>query len=267
VLSPGVYPPGRERALEPSSSSSLDRARSSIRLRFGEQALVSATRLSGAELWPSGLALDQLSGVGGLPRGRLSGISGPPGSGKTSVALAVLAHASREMTKSVVIDPGRGFDPWALAQFQPDLDALVVLQPPAQGMAEAALALARAGCGLILLLGEPPENVLVPLEGAAARSNSLILIVSESFSSPLAHAISMGFEARPQGWIEERGQLTGLRTQLTCSRNRLAPPGREIQLEVRWSLGGRASFECLRAVGQATHRIPGSAPWARSAAV
>ncbi|MEP7105901.1 MAG: hypothetical protein ABI838_08645, partial [Chloroflexota bacterium] len=159
------------------STAQLQHAIDQVHLRFGEQALLRATRLPPAEPWPSGLAeIDRLTGIQGLPKGRLSVLQGATGSGKLTLGLALLARATRELAQSVVIDHRVGFDPWAMAPLAPDLRALTLVRPPdAEAAGEAAVALARAGAGFLLLLAELPENALAPLESAAARSGALVV--------------------------------------------------------------------------------------------
>src|SRR5712691_1911720 len=100
----------------------LQRAVGAIHVRFGGHALVRANRLHAAVAWPTGLpAVDRLSGIGGLPRGRVSVLQGATGAGKLSLALALLARATREHARTVVIDRPSGFDPWVPDRLGADL--------------------------------------------------------------------------------------------------------------------------------------------------
>lgn len=219
----------------------LSRAIDAISVRFGEQALVRATRLPSARPWATGIGeLDRLTGISGLPAGRLSVLEGPAGSGKLTIALALLARATRELARAVVVDPGVGFDPWALEPMDPDLSSLAVVRPAGAGAAgEAAVALARAGTGLLLLLGGLPEAALVPLESAAARSGSLVLAVAGAREAALAHASSLTLGVERTAWLRERGQLVGLQSRVTCLKNRVGAPGAATELEIRYPLGAR----------------------------
>jgi RecA/RadA recombinase len=221
------------------STAQLQHAIDKVHLRFGEQALLRATRLPPAEPWPSGLAeVDRLTGIRGLPKGRLSVLQGPTGSGKLTLALSFLARATRELAQSVVIDHRVGFDPWPMAPMNPDLRALALVKPPDAATAgEAAVALARAGAGFLLLLGELPENALAPLESAAARSGSLVVACANARDAALAHASSLTLGLEHAGWLYDRDQLVGLRTQVTCLKNKLAAPGAATELEIRYPLG------------------------------
>ena len=149
----------------------LDHAIEAIRVRFGSQALTRVAELPPPLPWPSGTPLDRLTGIGGLPRGRLTLLTGTGTCGKLTLALALLAQATQEFAHAVVIDPARQFDPWAMLPFDPDLGSLTVITPPsAEAAGEAASALARAGAGFILLMGEIPEPWLAPMEALESGS-------------------------------------------------------------------------------------------------
>jgi recombination protein RecA len=241
----------------------LQRAIGAIHVRFGGQALVQANRLPPTEPWPTGQpAVDRLSGIGGLPRGRVSVLQGTPGSGKLSLALALLARASREHARAVVIDGHGGFDPWIADRLGADLGAITVVRsttPAAAG--EAAVALARAGAGFGLVLDALPEAALAPLESAAARSGCLVVVVAEARAwageaseerRALAHASSLTLELGHLGWVRGPDMVTGARTMVRCVKNRLGAPGAEAELEVRYPLGpGQPAAEEPREVAPA----------------
>src|ERR1700682_4360081 len=137
----------------------LDVAIESIRVGFGSQALRRAADLPPPQPWPSRTPIDRLTGIGGLPRGRLTLLTGIGTCGKSTFALSLLAGATREFADAMVIDPSSGFDPWTLLPFYPELSALTVVRAPAPEIAgEAMAALAKAGAGFILLMGEVPEH-------------------------------------------------------------------------------------------------------------
>ena len=97
----------------------LESAISSIRVRFGSQALTRAAELPPPRPWRSGSPLDRLTGIGGMPRGRLSLFTGGGTSGKLTLALELLARATHEFAHAVVIDGG-GFDPSTVLPFSPE---------------------------------------------------------------------------------------------------------------------------------------------------
>src|SRR2546421_2906702 len=217
----------------------LELAIDSIRVRFCSQALTRAAELPTPRPWPSGTAVDRLTGIGGLPRGRLALFTGSGTCGKLSLALSLLAGATREFAHAMVIDGG-GFDPWMLTSFSPELGALTVVRAPAPEIAgEAAAMLARAGAGFLLLMCEIPEHWLGPLESGANRSGTVLVGVIDAPSRALAHASSFSLGFSRSEWMWERGQLAGLRASARCEKNRVAPPLGETVFEVRYPLGER----------------------------
>src|SRR2546427_937859 len=211
----------------------------SIRVRFGSQALTRAAELPAPQPWLSGTPVDHLTGIGGLPRGRVALFTGSGTSGKLTLALAMLASATRAFAHAVVIDGG-GFDPWTLTSFSPEPGALTVVRAPATEIAgETAATLAKAGAGFLLLMSEIPEHWLGPLEAGANRSGTVIVGVVDTPSRALAHASSFSLGFSRSDWMWERGVLVGLRTSARCVKNRVAPPLGQTQLEIRYPLGPR----------------------------
>lgn len=201
------------------------------------------------EPWPTGVSVvDRLSGLGGLPRGRVSVLSGATGSGKLSLALALLASATQQLSGAVVVDVPHRFDPWALLPFEPDLAALTVARPPdAPCAAEASISLARAGVPFLLVflwdgLGAS-SNWLGALESAASRTGTVVLWATDSVPAPLAHASSFSLTTSRTGWTWERGQLVGIVTHVSCVKNKVSAIAgmsgmeTEAELQVRYPLG------------------------------
>src|SRR5215831_18364645 len=108
----------------------LQLAIDSIRVRFGSQALTRAAELPPPQPWPSATPIDRLTGIGGMPRGRVSLFTGSGTSGKLTLAMALLASASHAFAHAMVIDPG-GFDQSSLLPFSPELGALTIVRAPA----------------------------------------------------------------------------------------------------------------------------------------
>src|SRR5262249_6177165 len=174
-----------------------------IQVRFGDQALVRGTRLPPATPWPTGQpAIDRLSGIGGLPRGRVSVLQGVEGSGKMTLGQTLLAQAAREHAGVVVIDRRDArFDPWIPDLLGADPRVLSLVRPPAPAVAgEAAVALASAGAGFLLVLAELPEADLARLQSGAARSGSLVVAVAGGAQRALAHASSLTLELERVAW-------------------------------------------------------------------
>ena len=225
----------------------LDHAISAIRVRFGSQALTRAAELPPPQPWPSCTPLDHLSGIGGMPRGRLTLLTGSGTCGKLTLALALLAAATHEFAHTVVIDRS-SFDPWTLLPFGPDLSSLTVVRLGSEPAGEAAAALAKAGAGFILLMGENlmgkfPEYWLGPLESGANRSGTVLVGVVDTPGRALAHASSLSIGFSRTKWIFERGQLIGLSVSARCVKNRVAPPLGETELKIHYPLGAHPLFD------------------------
>ena len=234
---------------------SLQLAVDSIRLRYGSHALTRAGELPPPRPWPTRTPVDGLTGIGGLPRGRLSLFTGNGTSGKLTVALSLLACATREFAHAIVVDGG-GFDPRTLLPFSPEPGALTIVRAPAPEIAgEAAAALARAGAGFLLLTCEIPEHWLGPLESAANRSGTLLVGVVDSPNRALAHASSFSLGFARRDWVWERGQLVGLRVSASCQKNRVAPPLGQTELEIRYPLGPRLRGDYVPGIFEAPVRI------------
>jgi hypothetical protein len=138
--------------------------------------------------------------------------------------------------------------------------AVVRLDPDPSG--EAATALARAGAGFILLMGEVPEQWLGPLEASANRSGTVLVGVVDAPGRALAHASSLSLGFARTDWVWERDQLVGLRTIVRCLKNRVAPPLGESELEIRYPLGPQLPF-MTPVIEVPLHRV--QAPGARRA--
>lgn len=216
--------------------------------------MLRASRLAAVEPWPSGLEpIDRLSGIGGLPRGRLTVLSGHGTCGKLSLGLDLVARGTRELSQVVLVDPSLSFDPGTVAALGGDLERLLVIRPR-DGVAcgEAALALARAGCGLLVLL--LPARVLgasdawLPaLEGAAGRSGTVVVAVAEEVPPPLAHSSSFTVGLERTGWTLAAGEPVGLRARVRCLKNRVGAPGREAEVEVSFGIDPFAGKRAIAA--------------------
>src|SRR2546428_2571621 len=182
----------------------------SIRVRFGSQALTRAAELPAPQPWLSGTPVDHLTGIGGLPRGRVALFTGSGTSGKLTLALALLASATRAFAHAVVIDGG-GFDLWTLTSFSPEPGALTVVRAPAPEIAgETAATLARAGAGFLLLMSEIPEHWLGPLASGANRSGAVIVGVVDPPSRARAHASGFRLAFSRAEWFWDPGHSIGL---------------------------------------------------------
>jgi recA bacterial DNA recombination protein len=233
----------------------LEQAIDSIRVRFGTHALTRAAELPPPQAWPTHSAVDGITGIGGLPRGRLSLFTGAGTSGKLTVALSLVARATHDFAHVIVVDGG-GFDPAVLLPFSPELGVLTVVRAHAPEVAgEAATTLARAGAGFLMVTADVPEHWLGPLESAANRSSTAVLGVFDSVNRAVGHASSFTVAFTRSDWIFERGLLVGIRTSARCVKNRVGPPVGVTELVIRYSLGPRGLGDYAPGVVEVTaHR-------------
>jgi hypothetical protein len=174
-----------------------------------------------------------------------------------SLGQALLPRATREHAHVVVID-GRdaGFDPWIPDLLGADLEVLTVVRPRTAAVAgEAAVAMANAGVGFLLVLAELPEADLARLESGAARSGSLVVAVAGGVQRALAHTSSLTLELERVAWTWEHGLIVGVRSVVRCVKNKLAAPGAEAELVLRYPVGPRlpqmaAPVEVEREMGE-----------------
>lgn len=235
----------------------LELAIDSIRLRFGSQALTRAGELPPPAPWTSGTPVDHLTGIGGLPRGRLTLFTGSGTCGKLTLALALLANATREFAHAIVVDGG-GFDFTWLLPFSPEPGALTIVRAPAPEVAgEAAAMLARAGAGFLLLMCDVPEHWLGPLESGANRSGAVMVGVVDAPNRALAHASSFSLGFARRDWVFDRGQPVGVRVSARCLKNRVAPPLGETELEIRYPLSPRSPRGYVTGVTEAAEVAAG----------
>ena len=132
---------GRERALETALASLTKRFGEGTVMRLGE-----ATHLS-VEIIPTGsLAVDRALGVGGIPRGRVTEIYGPDGSGKTTLAQHIVAETQKNGGTAAYVDMEHALDPSYAVKCGVDVDNLLISQPDTGEQAlEIAEALIRSG--------------------------------------------------------------------------------------------------------------------------
>src|SRR3972149_6485542 len=127
----------------------LDTAGGDILKRYGDGSIMRLGEAHGmvTESYPTGsLSLDIALGVGGVPRGRITEIYGPEGSGKTTVCLHVVAEAQRMGGTAAFIDMEHALDPVFAARVGVDIDNLLVSQPDPGGQApEITETLVRSG--------------------------------------------------------------------------------------------------------------------------
>jgi recombination protein RecA len=239
----------------------LDMAVATIQRRYGPWSLVKgrpprlAGDLAAVPHIPTGFSrLDQALGIGGLPLGRICELLGPATSGKTTLALKLLAHAQASGGQVAYIDQALYFDQDYAYRCGLDLSRLWVGKPydlqEALAMAENLArsgGLAAAVLDLLDFLWTDPSAsslLLATLDRLPAlldRSGTTLLILHESWQrgssalSAMAHYASVRLYVVRERWIHHHGDIRGYEARVEIAKNRLAPAGRTVCISIEFN--------------------------------
>ena len=270
-------------------SKALDAALSQIERAFGKGSIMrlgANDKVVEVESIPTGcLGLDIALGIGGLPKGRVVEIYGPESSGKTTMALHVIAEAQKLGGICAFVDAEHALDPVYARKLGVDLENLLISQPDTgeQGL-EITDTLVRSGACDILVIdsvaaltpraeieGDMGDSLpglqarlmsqaLRKLTASISRSNTMVIFINQirmkigvMFGSPetttggnaLKFYASVRLDIRRIGAVKDRDEVVGNQTRIKVVKNKLAPPFKQVEFDIMYGEGVSRTGELI----------------------
>ncbi len=273
----------------------LDAALSQIERAFGKGSVMKLGVHGAASeietISTGSLGLDIALGIGGLPRGRIVEIYGPESSGKTTLALHVIAQAQKAGGTCAFVDAEHALDPVYARKLGVNIDELLISQPDAGEQAlEITDTLVRSGAIDVLVVdsvaalvpraeleGEMGDShmglqarlmsqALRKLTGSISKSRCMVIFINQirqkigvMFGNPetttggnaLKFYASVRLDIRRIGAIKDRETVVGNQTKVKVVKNKLAPPFRVIEFDIMYGEGISKTGELIDLGSQA----------------